>query len=65
MIRLACLLVLLSLGPLVLLAVRTTGSNAITFSFVGVPLLAAGVAVYGFQRWREGAFRSSPPQQRS
>ncbi len=63
MIRFACLLVLLSLAPLVLVALRTTGSNAIVFSFVGAPLLAAGVLVYGFQRWREGAFAPSSRQE--
>jgi len=64
MIRLACLLVLASMAAVVLIAVQTTGTNAIVFSFVGTPLLAAGIAVYGIQRWREGAFRSPPPSQR-
>jgi len=61
MIRLACVLVLMSLVAVVLLALETTGPNAIVFSFVGAPLLAAGVAVYVFQRWREGAFRAPQP----
>jgi hypothetical protein len=55
MIRLACFLVLVSLAIAVILAVDTTGPNAILFSFVGVPALGAGVLVYGIKRWRDGA----------
>jgi hypothetical protein len=55
-IRLACLLVLIALGPVVLMAIRPSGPNAILFSFVGVPALAAGVLVFGIRRWRDGAF---------
>jgi hypothetical protein len=58
-IRIACLLVLVALGIAVNLAVRTTGPNAILFSFVGVPALGAGVLVYGIKRWRDGALSSN------
>lgn len=61
MTRLACVLVLLSLVTVVLLALDTNGGNSILFTFVGVPLLVAGVAVYVVQRWREGAFRVAQP----
>ena len=64
MTRLACVLVLVSLGSVVLLALDTTGWNAILFSFVGAPLLVAGVFVYVVQRWREGAFRIAQPSPR-
>jgi hypothetical protein len=57
-IRLACLLVLVALGIAVNLAIHTTGPNAILFSFVGVPALGAGILLYGFKRWREGALSS-------
>jgi hypothetical protein len=55
MIRLACLLVLVALAVAVNLAIRTTGPNAILFSFVGVPALGAGILLYGIKRWRDGA----------
>ena len=55
MIRLACLLILVSLVIAVNLAIHTTGPNAILFSFVGVPALAIGILLYGFKRWRDGA----------
>jgi len=61
-IRLASLLVLVALAAAVTLAVDTTGPNAILFVFVGVPLLLLGVALYGFQRWRAGAFQAPPPR---
>ena len=60
MIRLACLLILVSLMIAVNLAIRTTGPNAILFSFVGVPALGAGVLLYGVKRWRDGALSSHP-----
>ena len=55
MIRLACLLVLVALVIAVVLAVRPTGPNAILFSFVGMPALAAGILLFGVKRWRDGA----------
>ena len=55
MIRLACLLVLVALVIAVVLAVRPTGPNAILFSFVGMPSLAAGILLFGVKRWRDGA----------
>jgi peptidoglycan/LPS O-acetylase OafA/YrhL len=58
-IRLACLLVLVALALAVVLAIRPTGPNAILFSFVGVPALAAGILVFGVRRWRDGAFSSN------
>jgi hypothetical protein len=54
-IRLACLLVLIALVIAVVLAIRPTGPNAILFSFVGMPALAAGILVFGVKRWRDGA----------
>jgi hypothetical protein len=58
-IRLACLLVFVALVIAVNLAIRTTGPNAILFSFVGVPALGAGLLVYGVKRWRDGALSSN------
>ena len=55
MIRLACLLVLIALAIAVIVAIHPTGPNAILFSFVGMPALAAGVLVFGVRRWRDGA----------
>ena len=55
MIRLACLLVLIALVIAVVLAVNPTGPNAVLFSFVGTPALAAGIIVFGVKRWRDGA----------
>jgi len=63
-IRLACLLVLVALVIAVILAIDTTGPHAILFSFVGVPALGAGVLVYGFKRWRDGALSSHPNSHR-
>jgi hypothetical protein len=54
-IRLACLLVLIALAIAVVLALQPTGANAILFSFVGTPALAAGILVFGIKRWRDGA----------
>jgi hypothetical protein len=50
---------LVALGIAVNLALRTTGPNAILFSFVGVPALGGGVLVYGIKRWRDGALSSN------
>jgi len=58
MIRAACLLALLSLAILVVVAVRLDGATATLFSFVGMPALAAAIALYVLQRWRAGAFRN-------
>jgi hypothetical protein len=55
MTRLACLLILIAVGAVTMLAASPTGPNAILFVFIGMPSLAAGLAVYGFQRWRAGA----------
>jgi hypothetical protein len=56
-IRLACALGLVSLATVVRLAVRTDGSGAILFSFVGFPALISALAIYGAARWRSGALR--------
>ena len=58
MLRVACLLALLSLAILVLVAVRLNGATATLFSFVGMPALAAAMGLYVLQRWRAGAFRN-------
>jgi peptidoglycan/LPS O-acetylase OafA/YrhL len=54
-IRLACLLVLVSLVIVVILALDPTGPTAILFSFAGMPLLGAGLLLFGISRWRDGA----------
>jgi NADH:ubiquinone oxidoreductase subunit 3 (subunit A) len=54
-IRLACLLVLIALSIAFVLAMNPTGPNAVLFSFVGMPTLAAGILVFGVKRWRDGA----------
>ncbi len=59
MTRLAFVLIFGALVAVVLLSVEMTGRSAIVFSFVGAPMLVAGIGLYGVQRWREGAFRSS------
>ena len=58
MIRLACLLVLIALVIVAIMAIRPTGPNAVLFSFVGTPALAAGVLLFGIKRWRDGALSS-------
>lgn len=55
MTRLACLLVLIAVGAATMLAANPTGPTSIVFVFIGMPSLVAGIAVYGFQRWRAGA----------
>ena len=45
MIRLAALLVLGSLGTMFSVLANTEAATAITFSFVGAPLLGLGIAV--------------------
>jgi hypothetical protein len=56
MLRIACLLALLSLAILVLIVVRLDGATATIFCFVGIPALAAAMGLYVLQRWRSGAF---------
>ena len=55
MIRLACLLGLIALGIAVAVAIHPSGWTAILFVFVGTPVLALGVLVFGVKRWRDGA----------
>lgn len=55
MIRLACLLVLIALVIVTIMAIHPGGPTAILFSFVGMPVLATGVLVFGVRRWRDGA----------
>ena len=52
MIRLAALLVLVSLGTVFSVMAHTDSASAITFSFVGAPLLGLGIAVYAYHLWR-------------
>jgi hypothetical protein len=61
MIRLACLFGLIALAALGLLLVRLDGESATVFSFVGFPALGLSLALYGFARWRAGAFRIGAP----
>ena len=58
MMRLACALALVALACVVRVAVRTDGSGAILFSFVGFPALAGALAIYAAARWRSGALRA-------
>jgi len=51
-IRLAALLVLVSLGTVFSVLAHTDSASAITFSFVGAPLLGLGMAVYAYHLWR-------------
>ena len=55
MIRLASLLVLTALVIVAIMAVHPSGPTAILFSFVGMPVLAVGVLVFGVKRLRDGA----------
>ena len=55
--RVACVFGLVALAALVLMVVRLDGTTAILFSFVGYPALTIALLVYGWVRWREGAFR--------
>lgn len=57
MMRVACLLALVSLVILILTAVHLHGATATLFSFVGIPALAAALGLYVLQRWRAGAFQ--------
>lgn len=52
MTRLAAALILLSQVLLVWLAVDTTGTTAIAFSFVGTPALAVGLVFAGWSFYR-------------
>jgi hypothetical protein len=56
-IRVACALGLVGLAAVVRLAVRTDGSGAILFSFVGFPAMVGAFAIYSVVRWRSGALR--------
>ncbi len=56
MMRAAFLAVSMALVILLALLRDTTGATTIWFMFVGMPLLAGGVMLYGVLRWREGAF---------
>jgi hypothetical protein len=50
--RIAAVLILLSQLVLLAVAFDTTGANAILFSFVGHPLLAAGLGLAGWSLWK-------------
>lgn len=51
--RAACGLVLLSQILLLIMVIDTTGHTAILFSFLGMPALGAGLALYGVATWRD------------
>ena len=57
MIRAACFLGLVAVAIVVVIAVRLDGFTATLFSFVGIPALAAAMALYGLASWRAGNFR--------
>jgi preprotein translocase subunit SecD len=59
--RIACVLALIALAVMMILLYRLDGSTAVLFSFVGCPALGLALVLYGFVRWREGAFRVGPP----
>lgn len=56
MTRVACFFVLIAVVAVAVLALEPVGRTAIFFSFIGMPALVLGIAIYGLQRWREGAF---------
>jgi len=56
MTRLSALLVIAAMAALIPMALDTNGQTAIGFAFVGFPLVGLAILVYGYQRWREGAF---------
>jgi hypothetical protein len=60
-IRLACVLALIALAIVIVVAAHPYGFTATLFSFVGIPALAAAMALYGCARWRAGAFRPDVP----
>lgn len=60
MIRLACFFALIAIAALVPLLLHLDGGTAIIFSFVGMPSLGLALLLYGIERWRAGAFRTSP-----
>lgn len=53
MFRLACSLVLLSQILLLTMVIDTDGYSAIVFSFLGMPALLLGLALYGLATWRD------------
>ncbi len=55
MTRMACALVLVALGLLLLMLFRTDGQTAIGFTFVGAPALAAAIGVHLLAARRRGA----------
>jgi hypothetical protein len=57
MTRIACLLAIVALAMIFPLVANLSGWTAILFSFVGMPALALALALYGYARWRAGAFR--------
>ena len=62
MIRLTFVLALIALAVLVALAIDLSGTTAILFSFVGMPVLALAVLLHLLYRWREGAFNTDAAQ---
>lgn len=54
--RIAFLALLAAMGVIAALAMHPSGWTAILFSFAGAPLLGFGIFLYGWVRWREGAF---------
>jgi hypothetical protein len=61
--RLAYFLGIIAIAAMILLVLRLNGTTAIIFSFIGMPSLALALALYGYGRWRAGAFRlNAPPE---
>lgn len=52
MLRLACLLVIVSMAVLFALLIEPTGQTATLFTFFGTPLAAIGVALGLLSIWR-------------
>ena len=52
MIRIASLLILVGMVPLMLVLLDTSGATATRFTFVGTPAIAAGIALYVIARLR-------------
>ena len=55
MIRLACLLQLVSLGVALSMVIRTNGATATAHMFVAGPFFVVGLAIYGYWALRERA----------
>ena len=52
MTRIACALILAGMAPVLWVVLDTNGPNAVWFTFLGTPLVAAGIAVAALAYWR-------------